>query len=60
MRQSPDILIIMVKDKDGNLLTKHHKIRKRWGGHFDEVSIDQHQVQWLTYTKTQIECIDGI
>ena len=29
--------IDMVKDKDGNLLTKDDEIRKRWGEHFDKV-----------------------
>ena len=37
--------IDMVKDKDGNLLTKDDEIRKRWGEHFDNVLINQHQVQ---------------
>ena len=49
----------MVKDKDGNLLTKDGEIRKRWGGHFDEV-LNRPAPSLVADIDEETECIDNI
>ena len=49
----------MVRDKDGNLLTKDDEIRKRWGEHFDEVLI-RPAPSSVADIDEETECIDNI
>ena len=49
----------MVKDKDGNLLTKDDEIRKRWGKHFDEV-LNRPAPSSVADIDEETECIDDI
>ena len=51
--------IDMVKDKDGNLLTKDDEIRKRWGEHFDEV-LNRPAPSSVADIDEETECIDNI
>ena len=51
--------IDMVKNKDGNLLTKDDEIRKRWGEHFDEV-LNRPAPSSVADIDEETECIDDI
>ena len=51
--------IDMVKDKEGNLLTKDDEIRKRWGEHFDEV-LNRPAPSLVADINKETECIDNI
>ena len=51
--------IDMVKDKDGNLLTKDDEIRKRWSEHFDEV-LNRPVPSSVADIHEETECIDNI
>ena len=50
--------IDMVKDKDGNLLTKDDEIRKRWGEHFDKV-LNRPAPSSVADIDEETECIDN-
>ena len=51
--------IDMVKDKDGNLLTKDDEIRKRWGEHFNEL-LNRPVPSSVADIDKETECIDDI
>ena len=51
--------IDMVRDRDGNLSTEDHEIRKRWGEHFDEV-LNRLVPNSEADMDDETECIDGI